>query len=198
MAEVDIANMALDLLTEGEIDALTDDDKPARLLNRAFAQTRKAELRKNFWSFAMASSSVTGTDLETGDGTLNWRFELPAGTLRVYPLTYDGEPRGIPISWRREGNYVFSDQDSPRIIRVVQDVTDPDDWDPLFTDVMAAALAMKIAHALTGKSGMIEIAQNAYLQAKSEARRVNAMEMGVQMYRQGWDLERGDTRYWRA
>lgn len=117
-------------------------------------------------------------------------------TLRILPLTYDGEPQGIPISWRHEGDYVYSDQISPRTIRFISDMEDPDWWHPLFVDVMAAALAVKIAHPLTGKRDMIAVAQGAYDRAVAAAKRGNAIEAGGLIDIKSWALKRGDTRGW--
>lgn len=193
--QTDIANMALDLLTEGAIDSLDEDLKAARLLSRHWDTTVESELTKNAWTFAIVSAEIAGADLGTADGTLNWAYELPADALRPLPLTYDGQAQGIPINWRQEGGFVYSDQSSPRIIRYIANVTDPAEWSALFTEAIAAALAIKIAHPLTAKANMIQIAQGAYDRAIAEARRTNAIEKTGRLFRENWLLERGDTRF---
>lgn len=197
MTDDDVANMALAVLDEAPITALSDNVKAARLLNRVYEQTRRAELAKHMWVFALEADEITGTDTESGDGTLNWTYELPATALTVVPLTYDGEPTGIPISWRREGRLVYSDQESPRKIRYVVDVEDPDDWDPLFVEVMVGALAIKVVHSITHKTGMIQIAQGAYDRAIQDALRVNAVQRAGSLYSMSFALQRGDNRWWR-
>ncbi len=194
----DIANMALGILDEATIESLDDDTMAARLLNRHYDTTREAELSKRIWVFATVSASVEGSDLGTGDGTLNYAYDIPPDCLRIIPLTYDGEPTGIPISWRQEGGQFFTDQSSPRIIRYVANLVDPNDWTALFTDVLVAALAVKVALPITHKTGMLELARNAYREAVAEARRVNAFEVGQTLYQQSWAQARGDDRYWRA
>lgn len=196
--ELQVANMGIALLDEAPIAALTDDNKVARLANTHYAQTRKAELVRYIWGFAITKESVVGTDLDTGDGTLNWSYPVPTAALRILPLTYDGEPQGIPINWRRQGSVILSDQETPRIIRYIQDMEDPDDWAPQFVDVVAAALAVKLALPLTHKSGMVELARQAYQGAISEARRVNAFEHDGSYHDAGWGHWRGDNRFWRA
>lgn len=198
VTSTDIANMALGVLDEAPIVNISDDNTAARLCNRHYDQTRKAELQKHAWVFAITSDELTGTDLDTGDGTLNWSFAVPAAALRILPLTYDGEPQGIPISWRREGSVILTDQESPRIVRYITDVTNPDNFNALFTEVLVAALAVKIALPLTHKTGMLQIAQQAYDRALDAARTANAFQMGSQLYTQGWSTARGDNRFWRA
>jgi hypothetical protein len=196
--EIQVVNMALGLLEEAPIVALSDDNKGARLCNLHYAQVRQAELTRHVWGFSIAKASVTGTDLDTGDGTLNWSYSVPAAALRILPLTHDGEPHGIPINWRRQGDVILSDHETPIIIRYVQDMTDPTDWPPLFVDVVATALAVKISLPLTHKSGMVQMAREAYQVALGEARRVNAFEASGSYYDGAWSSQRGDNRFWRA
>jgi hypothetical protein len=194
--ETDIANLALAVLDEAPIAAIADDNTAARLCNRHFAQTRKAELAKHDWAFAIKTDSVTGTD--TGEGTLNWSYTYPTGALRILPLTYDGEPDGIPISWRQEGTVILSDQDSPRKISYIEDKTDPTVWPPLFTEVFVAALAIKITVPMTHKSGMLDVAKAAYQTALQDALLKNAIRSRGTLYTGSWAAQRGDNRYWRA
>jgi len=195
---VDVANMALAMMDETPIASLEDNDKAARLCNLHFETTREAELTAHAWAFAISTAELTGIDTGTGAGTLAWSYDLPADCLRLLPLTYDNALSGVPISWERRDGKLFSDQESPRKVRYIANLTDPDDWNALFTEVVAAALALKIAHALTHKSGMIEIAQRAYDRALERAMAVNAIERAATLYEAGWDRQRGDNRYWRA
>jgi hypothetical protein len=195
--ETDIANLALGVLDEAPISAISDNNTAARLANLHFAQTRKAELSKHLWAFALAKDTLTGTDLDTGEGTYNWSYTIPANVLRIVPITYDGEPTGIPINWRQFGTKILSDQEGPLTVLTVKDKTDPTDWSPLFTEVMVAALAVKMALPLTHKAGMIEVAKAAYQTAIADATRANAFLSG--QYNEAlWSSQRGDNRYWRA
>jgi hypothetical protein len=192
---VDVANMALATLDEAPIDSLDQDIKAARLLNLHYDLTREAELTKYAWVFAILRSSVVGSDTGTGDCTLRYAYELPADCLRPLPLTYDGEPDGVPISWRQEADIIYSDQSSPRIIRYVANLTDPNDWDALFTDVLVAALAIKVAHPLTHKAGMIDIARAAYDRALDAAFNAQAIQRGGRLSTSSWAIQRGDNRF---
>lgn len=194
----DIANMALGLLDEAPITSLDEDNKAARLCNLHLDLTIEAELSKRRWVFAILSETVAGIDTASGDGTLNYSYEIPADCLRVLPLTYDGEPTGIPISWRQEAGLIYSDQAGPLIIRYIANLTDPNDWTALFTEVVTSALAVKVALPLTHKAGMVELARSAYSAAVAEARRVNAFETSGELYNKSWAQARGDTRFWRA
>lgn len=195
---VDIANMAIALLEEAPIESLEEDSKVARLLKVHYEVVREAELMKRPWGFALVTVDLVGTDTDSGSGTLNWRYTLPSDMLRLMPLTYDNTVEGVEISWEIRDGYLYSDQESPRGIRYIANVTDPDDWNALFIDVMAAALAVKIALPLTHKAGMLELAQKAYDRALVEAIRVNASERRGRLHTTSWTRLRGDTRVWRA
>jgi len=194
---LDIANMALAVLDEAPIDSLDQDVKAARLLNLHFDLTREAELTKHAWVFAILSASVAGADTGSSDCTLNFAYELPADCLRPLPPTHNGEPDGIAISWRQEAGIVYCDQPGPRLIRYVANLTDPNDWDALFTEVLVAALAIKIAHPLTHKSGMIDIARSAYDRALDAAFSAQAIQRGGRFYTASWAQQRGDNRTFR-
>lgn len=193
----DVANMSLAVLDEAPIDSLDEDVKAARLLNLHFDQTRQAELTKNTWVFAILSASMIGTDLGTDCNTFNWVYEMPADCLRPLPLTDNGEPDGIPIGWRQEAGLIYSDQSSPRILRYIANLEDPNDWDALFTEVLVAALAVKIALPLTHKAGMLDTARAAYDRALDEALRVNAIQRAGKLSYTSWAQLRGDNRWWR-
>lgn len=198
VTQTDIANMALDILTEGAIDSLDEDTKAARILSRHWDTVVEAELKSNAWVFAIVSAEIEGTDLGTGEWSLGWQYELPSDALRPLPLTYDGQPNGIPIDWWQEGGFVYSNQSSPRTIRYIANVIDPAEWDALFTKAVVAALAVACAHGLTGKASFIQLAQGMYEKAIAEARRTNAIERSGRLMRESWAMERGDFRYWRA
>ncbi|OBQ66958.1 hypothetical protein [Mesorhizobium loti] len=191
---LDIANMALAVLDEAPIDSLDQDVKAARLLNLHFDLTREAELTKYAWVFAILRATVVGADTGGNDCGLSFAYELPADCLRPLPLTHNGEPDGVPISWRQEAGLIYSDQPGPLAIRYVANLTDPNDWDALFTEVLVAALAIKVAHPLTHKSGMIDIARSAYDRALDAALNANAFQRAGRFYSASWSSQRGDSR----
>lgn len=190
---LDIANMALGVLDEAPIDSLDQNVKAARLLNLHFDLAREAELTKCAWVFAILRATVAGSDTG-GDCGLTFAYELPADCLRPLPLTHNGEPDGVPISWRQEAGLIYSDRSGPLTIRYVANLTDPNDWDALFTEVLVAALAIKVAHPLTHKSGMIDIARSAYDRALDAALSANAIQRGGRLYTASWSSQRGDSR----
>ncbi|TIT30592.1 MAG: hypothetical protein E5W78_13950, partial [Mesorhizobium sp.] len=90
---------------------------------------------------------------------------------------------------------IYSEQSGPRLIRYVANLTDPNDWDALFTEVLVAALAIKIAHPLTHKAGMIDIARGTYDRALDAAFHTNAIQRGGRLSTSSWAIQRGDNRF---
>ena len=84
-----------------------------------------------------AQVSMTGT----GSGTLAWQYDLPADALRLLPLTYDNERAGVPISWEIRDGKLHSDQESPRKVRYIANLTDPDESDNAVREKIEAGVA---------------------------------------------------------
>ncbi len=194
----DVANQALALLTEAPITSLDEDVKAARLLNTHWDTTVQEELELHRWSFAIREADlVDGTDLDTDEGSLNYQFDLPEDFLTVaMPVGYDGRYEPVPINWRLEGGYLYTDQTDTQHLRYVAYVDDPADWPAWFVTLVAAALALKIGHAMTGKQSLVQGAQVAYDRALARARRADAGNKG-RLFTESWATARGDYRYYR-
>jgi hypothetical protein len=189
--------MALDLLTEAPIVSLAEDTKPARLLSRHYDLTRMAELQKHAWSFAIFRAELDEVDtasMPVGDNEIySHGYELPSDALRVLSLTDTGETSGAEIPWKLEGSLILTNYESPRLVRYIGNLVDPDDWNPLFTEALAAAIARKIALPITGKPQFVQAAKLAYDEAIESARRMNLIESGSIDRPMTWAEERGDT-----
>lgn len=182
----DVANLSLDLLTEGAIESLEADEKSARLLKRHMDVTRESELTKVVWNFSVMSTDVDPS--ETGVEPWAYAYEMPADALRVLPFVNDLQQE---VDWRIEGSQVYTMIGGSRKVRYVGNLVDPNDMPSLFIDVWAAALAIKIAHPITGKASMIEVARQAYKDAVSAAKQVNAFQKQGRAASGLWEQARG-------
>lgn len=200
MAELlpeDIGNMALDLLAEGQIDSLDEDTKPARLLNRHYDLVREAELMKNTWAFAAIFPDDLVATITTQEGEYQYLYDLPTDFLRPMWMTIDGKPDGVPINYTLWADGIRSDFAGPLVMPYIANIIDPGDMDALFTMAFAAALALPIAHALTGKASAVQTVKAVYENAIMDARRLNSIMKIGRTPQTGWALHRGDQRYWR-
>lgn len=188
LTPVDIANMALGLLTEAPIDSLDEDSRAARMLNLHYETTRQSELTSREWVFARQTADVDAAD--TGDAEWPYAYELPADALRALPpMSY-----GRELPWRQEGSQLYVAEGGKREIRYIANLIDPNDWPAYFTELLAAALALKVAHSITGKASMIEVARQSYQDAAKRAYQLNAVQKGPVQGRSSWASLRGGYR----
>lgn len=193
----DIANMALGVLDESPIDSLDDDHKAARLLSLHYDTTRQGELMKHVWSFAVLYPDDIEAIDSGQDGEFRYLYETPPDFLRPAWITKDGTPTGVPVTWSMWADGIRSDFSGPLKLPYVGNLVDPNDWNSLFTDVLAAALAVKVALPITHKSNMVEMAKSAYKEAIDSALRVNAVMRFDRVVTDTWAQQRGDYRHWR-
>jgi hypothetical protein len=195
LTETDVANMALGLLVEAPIESLEENTKAARLLSLHFETTRMAELTKHAWAFSIFREEIDEDDDAPTSNSYDYGYTAPTDALRILPLTDSGEAHGASIPWKMEGSLILTSWSGPRLVRYIANLTDPNDWSPLFIEAFTARLAMKTAMPLTGKAELLRGAQQAYLEAITEARRVNAIEVGSVAASQSWTEARGDYGY---
>lgn len=115
-------------------------------------------------------------------------FMLPNGFMREAPQDPKagsnsplGAPSGVRYAdWYFESNYFTSMTPGPILFRFAADVLDPNQFDPMFVEGFAWALAMGNAKALGESEDKEEDAIKHYSQFMSKARTVNAIEKGTE------------------
>jgi hypothetical protein len=175
VAEIDIWNMALDMLHEAPVSSPSEDTGVRLWFSRNFAHTRDSELRKFAWNFALSRIQLAAS-VEVPAWRWRYKFELPGDCLRMMALRQAGALNGALIPFELEGGAILTDATAPLKLRYIRRVTTTGLWDTLFVDVVAARLAAKLAHWLTGKSSHAQIAEQNYAQTLREARRIDALE----------------------
>jgi len=168
MTPTDIANLALDILKEGPIGSIEDARPTARWLKRNFDISRDALLEETEWDFATRRVSLPA---DTDGPAFGWDYSytLPADSIRVIPLTVDGEEEGDPIPHSVEGGKVLTDAPPALKLIYVFRCEDYARYPATFVDVLSARLATRMAHWLTGKSNYVTIAQGLYNDAMRRA-----------------------------
>ena len=166
---VEIGNIALVNLGEDTITSLSDDVKPARLINRRYAPIRDAVLRAHPWNCAMARDRLSSIDPAPIWGPTN-AFQLPTDALRVLRTANRG------TAWKVEGRQIVSNAGAPLDILYSRQVTDPNEFDPLLIEAIAARLAADLAHPITQSTTLIQVMWDLYRQKLIEARGVDGQE----------------------
>jgi hypothetical protein len=175
-SNVQIANLALQKLgVSRKLESLTQDHPNARTLNLAFEPIRAAELRRYDWSFAIKRESIAADANGPTWGDWN-RYGKPNDFIR---LLRDDET-GQRVDWKIEGLFILSRTTSPLEIRYLAKITDPNFYDALFIEALAAKLAWQCCEEITGSVSKRDRCQSDYDFAIAEARRIGAIEKEAQ------------------
>lgn len=177
-SSTDIANMALDILKEAPISSLDDDRPIARWLKRNFTVTRNAVLERAEWNFSLVRAEIAEDATEPAFGW-DYQYTIPADCIRVIPLTQDGKSEGRPILHEIEGGKILTNQCGPLKVRYVENLENIDSYPASFSEAVAARLAMKMAHWLTGKTSYVKVAQGLYDDAMETAFLSDAVQGSV-------------------
>lgn len=167
-SEVDICNLALQRLGAKTITALTDDSTAARECNRVYAHARDSELRAHPWSFARKRAELAASATAPAFGYAN-QYPLPSDFLRLLPTT-------LQLDFQIESGHIMTDDAAPLQVIYIYQVTNPNDFDQLFVDLLVARIARDLAEKITQSNTKISTAQSLYEEMKKEARRINAFE----------------------
>lgn len=181
-SQVEIGNRALIKLGSAVIASFSDNEKPARLLSTIWDTVRRAELRRAFWSFA-----ITRTTLPADASAPPWGFGnaflLPADYLRLVQVndffavpSMSDYREGDDSAYAIESGRILTDFSAPLKVRYIKDVTDPGQFDALFVEVLACALADEMCEALTQSNQKRQILAEGRKNALREAVRVGAVE----------------------
>ena len=172
LSSVEICNLALDQLKEDSISSIESPTTNIEVLcKRWYDQVRRAVLRKHPWNFAIKRASLaelaTAPEFEYAK-----QFQLPSDYIRLLTVgTYGNQKR-----YQLENNKILIDDVSGLTaagalpIRYIYDFTTVTQMDPLFIDVLAVELAIRISYQITGSgtkgrdlmATLAEIAPGAY------------------------------------
>lgn len=172
-SKVEIANRALQILGAKRIVSLTEDSRNARAINAAYEPVKKAELRKHPWSFAIQRTQLAA-DANAPAFTRSNAFPLPSDYIRI--LSPDPEVNFNDLDWIIEGRRIITNDSAPLDVRYIYDVTDPNTFDTLFRESLAAKLAEQLCEEITQSNTKIATAKLFYDEAIAEAKRTNAIE----------------------
>ena len=169
-SEVDIINSAMNMIGASNIIARDEDSKAARVSNQRYDSIRDAVLRAHPWNCAVTRRSLA-PDSESPAFDWDYQFTLPADPycLRVLRLDY------LDIEFRVEGRKIVSNESSINLIYIAR-VTDPNEYDTLLQESIAARLAADVSFTLSQSTSLPQNMFNLYESKLKEARFVDATE----------------------
>ncbi len=167
---VDICNSALNMIGATNIIALTEDSKSARVCNQRFANVRDAVMRAHPWNCLIKRTTIAA-DTETPAFTFAYQYTLPTDPycLRVLHLDYHD------LEYKVEGRKIMTDEGTLNLVYLAR-VTDPNEYDMLLVEAMAARLAADVSFNLANSSSLTPVMWDLYTKKLAEARFVDASE----------------------
>ena len=167
---VDICNKALDKLGQNPITSLQDGNKSANLCLRNWELIRDEVLRAHPWNFAVKRDSLAADAGSTPSWGFTKSFPLPSDCLRLIELKDSNR-----FDYELEGRDILCDE-SVLYIRYIRKITDPNQYDSMFVEVVAARLAVELCEPLTQSNTKRKVADKALEKAWTTARSVDAQE----------------------
>jgi len=150
MGPTEICNMALGRLGAKRINDYDDasDTKPEAIQCRLhYEQTRDALIRSHWWRFARARATLSANATDP-DFEYDYAYDLPVDFLRMKKPYEAYGVTELLYTYSLEGKQLLSNETSMDI-EYIKKVTDPNQFDPLFIEVLVLQLALKMVMPLT-------------------------------------------------
>ena len=179
---VDIVNQALSALGEARITSLDDPGQNAGLARSLYDSVRDTEITRNSWNFARHRVMLPALSEEPVFG---WKHQylLPPDCLRV--MEAGPWPQALADdyiaeenrAWLIEGRNLLTNNGPPLNLIYLRRVDDPGFYPPIFVEVLAAKLALRMAERIAGSNSKRELAAKEYETAIKQAKRLDAIQL---------------------
>jgi len=175
---VEICNSSLNMLGANNITALTEDSKNARLLNQRYESVRDSVFRSHTWNCLIKRVELAA-DSDTPTHEYNYQYTLPADCIRVLKVGghHNGSSSDLDSGqkFKIEGRKLLTDETTIYLIYIFKN-TDPNEYDTLLIETIAARLASELCYAITASTSLAGQMYELYNQKLREARFVDATE----------------------
>lgn len=168
-SKVGICNIGLRALGEKRISSLTEGNPAARACNSAYDDVREAVLRDHPWNCCTERAALAAL-AEAPVWEFPTQFQLPGDFLRLIRLESPN------IKYRVEGLKILADDGAPLNIEYVANIDNPGQYDALLVQAMGLYLGWSIAEELSKDRALKNAVWTDYLQVRSAATSVDAME----------------------
>lgn len=142
--------------------------KNARIAANIYSQVRKEMLRAHPWNFAIRRRILASLTTTPAFG-FGYEYQLPSDCLRIIRLRYSDIP------YKVEQGKILCDESTLPLIYIA-DITDTEQWDPLFAEAYSTKLAAEMCLAVTGSASFVTELNRLYEQQLRGARLVDGQE----------------------
>lgn len=176
-SKVTVANIGLNMIGENPITSFGDNTPTARAVNLRYDSVRRIVLRSHPWNSAASREQLAKL---TNDPPFGWdhQYQLPNDWLRNIRIN-DTHTDLLHDRYVIEGEKFLTDMDTVQLI-YVRDEEDPNKWDPMLQESIAARLATELAMSISQDRELRNDLWQLYLQKIGEARSANAMDEPAQ------------------
>ena len=175
VSETSVCNMALALLGDERIGALTDNTEAARACNSVYEHLRNGLLRSHPWRFARARANLASLTTTPVWGW-SYQFTLPSDPYCLRVLDVDSYKQ---YEWTVEGRKLLGNFSSANI-RYISIVTDQMQFDPLFSVALSTRIAVQICMRLTSDESLRNMLRIDFNQHIRDARAASGQEGEVE------------------
>jgi hypothetical protein len=169
-SEVDICNRALQKLGASRITALDENTPNAVTCNFNYSIVRDREFRKHLWNFTLKRVTLAASSTSPGFG-FSYAFPLPSDWIRNNP------PNDVGVDWKVEGRSILTNAGNTLQLPYVARITDTTQFDELFVESLAAALALEMEEEITQSNTKADKLERQYKTAIMSAKQVDAVEV---------------------
>jgi|TARA_R100000700_G_scaffold37257_1_gene47236 hypothetical protein len=169
-SDVDICNSALNMIGASNIVSLTEDSRAARICNQRFEFVRDAVSRAHPWNCLLRRTSIAA-ESEAPAFEFEHQHLMPNDPFCLRVIRAED----LDTIFRVEGRKILSNTTPFNFIFVAR-VTDPNEYDQLLLEAMAARLAADISYGLVNSPQLTQTLFQLYETKVSEARFVDASE----------------------
>lgn len=172
---VDVCNSALDKLGHSPIISLDDGNRAAGLCKRNWPLVRDRLLRDHPWNFAVVRAVLAPADPPPEWG-FESRFPFKSDHLRLLEVLDHSTGE-----YQVEGRSILANGSLLRI-RYLARIDDPNQYETLFIDTLAARLAYELCEAVTQSNTKKEALWAEYEDALTRAKRADGQENPPQVF----------------
>lgn len=178
---VEIANIALTMLSTNRITDFNQNSESARRVNAVYDTVRDFMFDSHNWNFARRQANLSLLDKTP---VLDWTyaFQVPPDCVRVLRMSNDAK-------YARYGDELYTDQDTAKIEYITNAETM---FSPSFTLAFAAQLALILSYGITQSSTQTQITAATAEQLMKEAKWADAQDgQGIEPLHGSFIDERG-------
>jgi len=186
----DLINLALLKLKQAPITSIEDTNSPAAIAGLlCFDLARQSLLRNYNFNFSRKRGYALLVPDVTPAFDYEYYYSWPADCLKVARVGLRGEaPRPFDIEGRQilvnPTRYATTSGGEPELklpIQYMRDVTNPTEWDPLFTDCFVLEMAVRLCPPIVGDKAREEELKKEQLMKLREAVSINSQERPLEI-----------------